>query len=233
MKKMLLFCFFFFLTPVVFGGNPEVEKFFGIWISDGRVQFIAKAQGDSIALEAPVTRGWITEFKDVQVKDGTLTFKKISTRKDGNPSPYGPYYYKIREDADGIMWMWLSSKPSLENTSKILLVKLRNDIPETTSPAPRRSAFGKAGDDGKLLNKAAHSKDDVNIMEVILFLNANQARNGSASFKADREKKALQYFDAEGRIMEESYIDENNDIITKIFNYKNSPQLCCGVTIRS
>lgn len=54
-----------------------------------------------------------------------------------------------------------------------------------------------------------------NIMEVMLFLNANQANNGSASFKADHEKKTLQYFDKEGQLIEEAYIDGNNDIVSK------------------
>lgn len=58
----------------------------------------------------------------------------------------------------------------------------------------------------------------LNIMEVVLFLNSNQANNGSASLKADYEKKTLQYFDQEGKLMEESHIDANNDIVTKKFD---------------
>ncbi len=57
-----------------------------------------------------------------------------------------------------------------------------------------------------------------NVMEMILFLNADQANNGSASLKADHEKKTLQYFDQDGKLMEESHIDSNNDIVTKKFD---------------
>lgn len=55
-------------------------------------------------------------------------------------------------------------------------------------------------------------------MEMVLFLNANQANNGSASFKADHENKALQYFDEDGILIEESYIDSNNNMIKKKFD---------------
>ncbi len=57
-----------------------------------------------------------------------------------------------------------------------------------------------------------------NIMEVILFLNANQANNGSASFKADHDKKTLEYFDQDGRLIEKSYINESNDIVTQKYD---------------
>ncbi len=69
----------------------------------------------------------------------------------------------------------------------------------------------------------AHAKNETkleeqpNIMELVLFLNANQAKNGAASFKADHEKKTLQYFDADGRLIEEAYIDANNDIVSKTY----------------
>ena len=57
-----------------------------------------------------------------------------------------------------------------------------------------------------------------NIMEGILFLNANQANNGSASFKADPDKNTLEYFDQDGRLMEKSWINENNDIVSQEYN---------------
>lgn len=69
-----------------------------------------------------------------------------------------------------------------------------------------------------LLSSSVYAQSDANpstkpnIMEIILFLNANQANNGSASFKADRDKKTLEYFDQDGQLMEKSYINENNDI---------------------
>ena len=55
-------------------------------------------------------------------------------------------------------------------------------------------------------------------MEVLLFLNANQANNGSASFKGDHDKKTLEYFDHDGRLMQKSYINENNDIVTQDYD---------------
>ena len=58
----------------------------------------------------------------------------------------------------------------------------------------------------------------MNVMELILFLNANQSNNGYADIKTDYEKKTLQYFDKEGRMIEESYIDENNDIVSREFD---------------
>ena len=67
-------------------------------------------------------------------------------------------------------------------------------------------------------NDHAPSQHTPNIMEVILFLNANQAKNGSASFQADHDKKSVEYFDQDGRIMEKSYLDANNDIVTQHFD---------------
>ena len=77
-----------------------------------------------------------------------------------------------------------------------------------------------------LLNSSVYAQNDPtspknkepNIMEVILFLDANQANNGSASFKADPDKKTLEYFDQDGRLMEKSWINENNDIVSKKYD---------------
>lgn len=64
----------------------------------------------------------------------------------------------------------------------------------------------------------ATSPKKSNIMEVILFLNANQSNNGSASFKADHDKKTLEYFDQDGRLMEKSWINESNDIVSQKYD---------------
>ncbi len=56
-----------------------------------------------------------------------------------------------------------------------------------------------------------------NIMEVILFLSVNQDDNG-AGFKVDHGKKMITYFDEEGRVIEESYLDEHNNIISKKYD---------------
>jgi len=61
-------------------------------------------------------------------------------------------------------------------------------------------------------------ENPLNIMELVLFLNANRLIDGAASFEADPETKTLRYFDEDGRLMEESYIDENNDIVNKKYD---------------
>lgn len=208
-KFVLLLGFFSFVTLLAFGQDQEIEKFIGTWMSDGRVEFTIKAQGEFIALEAPASPKVTTEFKNVQVKDGKLTFEKIFSRKDGTPSPYGDhYYFEIREDSDGIMMQRLSSTPSFEQASDHVLVK-ESDYPSL----PNIEEIKKS----KLQN-ASKQDNAINIMEVVLFLNANQSNNGYATFKADHDKKNLRYFDKNGKVFEESYIDENNDIVTKKYD---------------
>ena len=48
-----------------------------------------------------------------------------------------------------------------------------------------------------------------------LFSNINHLPEGAASFKADKEKKIVQYFDKDGLLVLEEYVDENNDLISK------------------
>ncbi|MFC1646034.1 hypothetical protein ACFL2Y_02515 [Candidatus Omnitrophota bacterium] len=60
--------------------------------------------------------------------------------------------------------------------------------------------------------------EDLNIMEVVLFLNVNQVCNDATNCKADYDKKTLEYFDEDGRLIEESYIDEDNAIVNKKYD---------------
>ncbi|MEW6171259.1 MAG: hypothetical protein AB1472_06875 [Candidatus Omnitrophota bacterium] len=57
-----------------------------------------------------------------------------------------------------------------------------------------------------------------NIMEVFLFLNCNMLPPGAASYKADKEKKIVQYFDTDGILMEEHYLDKNNVAVYKEYD---------------
>ena len=62
------------------------------------------------------------------------------------------------------------------------------------------------------------SETKPNVMEVMLFLSANALPEGAASSKADHDKKILQYFDKDGQLVKESYLDQNNAIVTKKYD---------------
>lgn len=75
-----------------------------------------------------------------------------------------------------------------------------------------------------LLSFSAYSQEsnenqnNLNMMEIILFLNANQLPEGAESFKVDKEKKLRQYFDKDGLLIEEGYITADNNIISKKYD---------------
>ena len=129
--KIFILGLFLFNTQIGFGQNPEIQKFIGTWMRDGRVVLIIKAQGDILALESPTSAKSEIQFNNVQVKNGKLTFEKNFTKKDGS---IGRYYFEMSEDPDGIMMDQLSSTPSFEKATAQTLIKLENYLELTAFP---------------------------------------------------------------------------------------------------
>ncbi len=64
----------------------------------------------------------------------------------------------------------------------------------------------------------AGKKAGLNIMEVVLFLNANMGMpEGSDRMEADREHESLRYYSKDGRLVEEHHLDEQNTIVSTTY----------------
>ena len=59
-------------------------------------------------------------------------------------------------------------------------------------------------------------------MEMILFLNCDRLPPGMASYKADRGKKLVQYFDEQGLLRQERFLDKNNTLVFRTYDGKKN-----------